>query len=86
MSSTQLSALTGELPSYIAGVVTRDLESATRAIRELRTGTVNINEVPGYRIESSPFGGIKDSGLGVKEGVIEAVKWMTYTKTFSFPW
>jgi hypothetical protein len=24
--------------------------------------------------------------LGVKEGVIEAVKWMTYTKTFSFPW
>ena len=69
-----------------AGVVTRDLEVATRAIRELRTGTVNINEVPGYRIESSPFGGIKDSGLGVKEGVIEAVKWMTYTKTFSFPW
>ncbi|HIA20359.1 MAG TPA: aldehyde dehydrogenase family protein, partial [Planctomycetaceae bacterium] len=69
-----------------AGVVTRDLEAATRAIRELRTGTVNINEVPGYRIESSPFGGIKDSGLGVKEGVIEAVKWMTYTKTFSFPW
>ena len=69
-----------------AGVVTRDLEAASRAIRELRTGTVNVNEVPGYRIESSPFGGIKDSGLGVKEGVIEAVKWMTYTKTFSLPW
>ena len=69
-----------------AGVVTRDIESARRAIRELRTGTVNVNEVPGYRIESSPFGGIKDSGLGVKEGVIEAVKWMTYTKTFSLPW
>ena len=69
-----------------AGVVTRDMDAATRAVRELQTGTVNINEVPGYRIESSPFGGIKDSGLGVKEGVIEAVKWMTYTKTFSLPW
>ena len=69
-----------------SGIVTRDMDAALRAIRELRTGTVNVNEVPGYRIECSPFGGIKDSGLGVKEGVIEAMKWMTYTKTFSLPW
>jgi aldehyde dehydrogenase (NAD+) len=69
-----------------AGIVTRDMEAATRAVRELHTGTVNVNEVPGYRIECSPFGGIKDSGLGVKEGVIEAMKWMSYTKTFSLPW
>jgi aldehyde dehydrogenase (NAD+) len=69
-----------------AGIVTRDMDAATRAVRELRTGTVNVNEVPGYRIECSPFGGIKDSGLGVKEGVIEAMKWMSYTKTFSLPW
>ena len=49
-------------------------------------GTVNIWEVPGYRIECSPFGGVKDSGLGVKEGVIEAMKGTTYVKTFSMPW
>jgi putative phosphonoacetaldehyde dehydrogenase len=69
-----------------SGVVTRSLERALQAVKGLRTGTVNINEVPGYRIESSPFGGIKDSGLGIKEGVIEAMKSMSTVKTFSLPW
>ncbi len=69
-----------------SGVVTNNMEHALRFIRELKVGTVNINEVPGYRIESSPFGGIKDSGLGVKEGVIEAMKCFTFVKTFSMPW
>jgi phosphonoacetaldehyde dehydrogenase len=69
-----------------SGVVTRNLEWALRAVRELRCGTVNINEVPGFRIESSPFGGIKDSGLGIKEGVIEAMKCFSFVKTFSLPW
>jgi aldehyde dehydrogenase (NAD+) len=69
-----------------SGVVTRSLETALKAIRTLRCGTVNINEVPGFRIESSPFGGIKDSGLGIKEGVIEAIKAYSYVKTFSLPW
>jgi aldehyde dehydrogenase (NAD+) len=52
----------------------------------LRCGTVNINDVPGFRVECSPFGGIKDSGLGIKEGVIEAIKAYSYVKTFSLPW
>lgn len=69
-----------------SAVVTRSLEYALRAVRRLRCGTTNINEVPGYRIESSPFGGVKDSGLGIKEGVIEAMKFMTNVKTFSVPW
>ncbi|HAV63139.1 MAG TPA: phosphonoacetaldehyde dehydrogenase [Verrucomicrobiales bacterium] len=69
-----------------SGVVTSHLPSALKAVRTLRCGTVNINEVPGYRIESSPFGGIKDSGLGVKEGVIESIKAYSYVKTFSLPW
>ena len=69
-----------------SGVVTRNLDSALKAIRTLRCGTVNINEVPGFRVESSPFGGIKDSGLGIKEGVIEAIKAYSYVKTFSLPW
>jgi len=69
-----------------SGVVTNNMSEALKACKHLRTGTTNINEVPGYRIESSPFGGIKDSGLGIKEGVIEAIKFMQNTKTFSFPW
>jgi len=69
-----------------SGVVTRSLPAAFKAIRTLRCGTVNINDVPGFRIESSPFGGIKDSGLGVKEGVIDAIKAYSYVKTFSLPW
>jgi aldehyde dehydrogenase (NAD+) len=69
-----------------AGVVTNNLDAALACVKRLRTGSVNINQVPGYRIECSPFGGIKDSGLGIKEGVIEAMKFMTTVKTFSLPW
>ena len=68
------------------GVVTNNMHQAIEAIKNIHTGTVNINDVPGYRIESSPFGGVKDSGLGVKEGVIEAMKVMTTMKTYSLPW
>jgi len=69
-----------------SGIVTSSLDSALAAVKGIRTGTVNVNEVPGYRIESSPFGGVKDSGLGVKEGVIEAMRFLTTVKTFSLPW
>jgi aldehyde dehydrogenase (NAD+) len=69
-----------------SGVVTNDLQKAMYAIRHIKAGTVNINEVPGYRIEHSPFGGIKDSGLGMKEGVTEAMKSFSFTKTYSLPW
>ena len=53
---------------------------------ELQVGSVNVREVPGYRLELTPFGGIKDSGLGYKEGVQEAMKSFTNTKTYSLPW
>jgi aldehyde dehydrogenase (NAD+) len=69
-----------------SGVVTRSLDRAIAAVKGLRCGTVNINELPGFRLEHSPFGGVKDSGLGIKEGVVEAMKSMTTVKTFSFPW
>ena len=69
-----------------SGVVTTNLQSAVKAIKTLRCGTVNINDVPGFRVECSPFGGVKDSGLGVKEGVIEAIKAFSFVKTFSLPW
>ena len=69
-----------------SGVCTNRMDDVIRFINELETGTVNIWEVPGYRIEMSPFGGIKDSGLGYKEGVIEAMASYTTVKTFSLPW
>ncbi|MGY3444982.1 MULTISPECIES: phosphonoacetaldehyde dehydrogenase [unclassified Bradyrhizobium] len=69
-----------------SGVCTNRLDYITRFVNELDVGTVNVWEVPGYRIELSPFGGIKDSGLGYKEGVQEAIKSFTNVKTYSLPW
>ena len=69
-----------------AGVCTNDLNRAIAYINGLKVGTCNIWEQPGYRIEMSPFGGIKDSGNGIKEGVIEAMKFYTNVKTYSLPW
>ena len=69
-----------------SGVCTDSLEYVTRFINELEVGTVNVWEVPGYRTEMSPFGGIKDSGQGYKEGVVEAMKSFTNVRTYSLPW
>lgn len=69
-----------------SGVCTNNISRITKFIEGLNVGTVNIWEVPGYRIEMSPFGGIKDSGNGVKEGVMEAMKFFTNVKTWSLPW
>ena len=69
-----------------SGVCTNDFRRMQAFIEGLDVGTVNIWEQPGYRIEMSPFGGIKDSGNGVKEGVLEAMKFFTNVKTYSLPW
>ena len=69
-----------------SAVCTNRLDYITRLVRELNVGTVNVREVPGYRLEMTPFGGIKDSGLGYKEGVLEAMKSFCNTKTYSLPW
>lgn len=69
-----------------SGVCTDSWTTIQRLQAELKVGTLNVWEVPGYRIEMSPFGGIKDSGLGYKEGVIEAMKSFTNIKTLSLPW
>ena len=58
----------------------------TRFVSELEFGTVNVWEVPGYRIEMSPFGGIEDSGLGYKAGVWVAMKSFTNVRAYSLPW
>jgi phosphonoacetaldehyde dehydrogenase len=69
-----------------SSVCTNRLDHITRFVNELHVGSVNVREVPGYRLELTPFGGIKDSGLGYKEGVQEAMKSFTNTKTYSLPW
>ena len=69
-----------------SAVCSNRLDYITRFINELQVGSVNVREVPGYRLELTPFGGIKDSGLGYKEGVQEAIKSFTHLKTYSLPW
>ena len=69
-----------------SSICTNRLDLITRLVRELNVGSVNVREVPGYRLEMTPFGGIKDSGLGYKEGVLEAMRSFSNIKTYSLPW
>ncbi len=59
-----------------AGVFTRDLNHAFRAFDALEVGGVIINDVPSMRVDSMPYGGVKDSGFG-REGVPFAMEEMT---------
>jgi aldehyde dehydrogenase (NAD+) len=69
-----------------AGIVSNDLSAITRCVRELKVGTVNVREVPGYRTELTPFGGVKSSGLGAKEGIAEAIAAYSNVRLFTLPW
>ena len=51
-----------------AGVFTRDLYRAQRAWDVLEVGGVVIGDVPSWRVDNMPYGGVKDSGLG-REGI-----------------
>src|SRR6187401_1914996 len=58
------------------GVFTNDLAGAWRAFSELEVGGVIVNDVPTFRIDNMPYGGVKDSGLG-REGLRYAIEDMT---------
>ena len=58
-----------------AGVFTRDVERVFRAYRDLEVGTVLVNEIPTFRAEHMPYGGVKNSGFG-REGVEFAMREM----------
>ena len=62
-----------------AGVFTRDLERAFRTARQLQVGGVILNDVPAFRADPMPYGGVKESGLG-REGPHYAMEEMTDTK------
>ncbi len=62
-----------------AGIYTRDLEKAFLAARQVHVGGFHINEVPQYRLDQMPYGGVKRSGIG-REGPKYAVEEMTEPK------
>jgi acyl-CoA reductase-like NAD-dependent aldehyde dehydrogenase len=58
------------------GLFTNDLAASWHAFEELEVGGVIVNDVPTYRIDNMPYGGVKDSGLG-REGLRWAIEDMT---------
>jgi acyl-CoA reductase-like NAD-dependent aldehyde dehydrogenase len=62
-----------------AGIYTRDLAKAFRAARQLEVGGVMINDVPMFRADIMPYGGVKLSGMG-REGPRYAIEEMTEPK------
>lgn len=62
-----------------AGVFTNDLRKAHLAWETLEVGGVIINDIPSWRADQMPYGGVKDSGLG-REGVRYAMEAMTETR------
>ncbi|PGL39062.1 aldehyde dehydrogenase [Bacillus cereus] len=62
-----------------AGVFTNNLCKAMRAIDELEVGGVMINDIPTFRVDHMPYGGVKESGTG-REGIKYAIEEMTEMK------
>ena len=62
-----------------AGVFTRDIYKAHQAWNELEVGGVVIGDVPSWRVDNMPYGGVKDSGLG-REGIRYAIEDMSETR------
>lgn len=65
-----------------AGIYTNDINAALRAAEDLEVGGVMINDIPTFRVDNMPYGGLKDSGVG-REGVKYAVEEMTELKLIS---
>lgn len=65
-----------------AGVFTNSLQHVMLAWDELEVGGVLINEMPSWRVDSMPYGGVKDSGTG-REGVRYAMESMTEVRTLT---
>ncbi|UOY93072.1 aldehyde dehydrogenase family protein [Ectobacillus sp. JY-23] len=68
-----------------AGVFTNNLTHAMEAAKHLEVGGVMINDVPTFRLDHMPYGGIKESGFG-REGIKYAIEEMTELKLITFKW
>jgi acyl-CoA reductase-like NAD-dependent aldehyde dehydrogenase len=62
-----------------AGLLTRDAGRILTAYRELEVGALIVGDTPSWRLDTMPFGGVKDSGLG-REGIRSAIEEMTETR------
>ncbi|MDQ0859512.1 acyl-CoA reductase-like NAD-dependent aldehyde dehydrogenase [Bacillus sp. V2I10] len=62
-----------------AGIYTNNVKHALYAAKQLHVGGVIINDVPTFRVDQMPYGGVKDSGTG-REGIKYAVEEMTELK------
>jgi len=67
------------------GVFTNDLGAAWESFNELEVGGVIINDIPTYRIDHMPYGGVKDSGLG-REGLRWSIEDMTELRIMVLAW
>ena len=67
------------------GVFTNDLAHAWHGFEELVVGGVILNDIPTYRIDHMPYGGVKDSGLG-REGLRYAIEDMTEQRILVLAW
>ncbi|MEK7657459.1 MAG: aldehyde dehydrogenase family protein [Elusimicrobiota bacterium] len=63
-----------------AGVFTRDMDSILAAWDELEVGGIIVNDIPSYRSEAMPYGGVKESGVG-REGIRAAMEEFTEPRT-----
>lgn len=67
-----------------AGLLTRDLGRIQTAYRELEVGALIVGDTPGWRTESMPFGGVKESGIG-REGIPAAMLELTEPRLLTLP-
>lgn len=65
-----------------AGIYSNNLHAAMQAAEDLEVGAVMINDIPTFRVDNMPYGGVKESGFG-REGVKYAVEEMTELKLVS---
>jgi acyl-CoA reductase-like NAD-dependent aldehyde dehydrogenase len=66
-----------------AGIYTNNVFTALKAAEELEVGGVMINDIPTFRVDHMPYGGVKESGIG-REGLKYAIEEMTEMKLVSF--
>jgi glyceraldehyde-3-phosphate dehydrogenase (NADP+) len=62
-----------------AAIFTNNLKNSFYALQNIDAGGIIINDIPGFRIDGMPYGGIKDSGMG-REGAFDAINDYTETK------
>ncbi len=81
-------AIAGVNDSYFGlqtGVFTNDLAHAWTSFNELEVGGVIVNDIPTYRIDHMPYGGVKDSGMG-REGLRWSIEDMTELRLMVLAW